>query len=133
MNKATSFTVRASADSMEGFAYFSLILGMARDMAKLSSAVGELAFRAISAYPGLLEGSTELCFVEILRCFFFEGGITVYGFKWGDHLGNLRYHFFRLALILGESYVLAIPPLIRRDLNKIVREGLLGDFRLGEL
>jgi len=90
VNKATSFTVGASTDSMEGFTYFSLVLGMTGDMSKLSSAMGELAFHAISTSPGFLEGSAKLGFIEILSSFFFEGSITsIYDFRWDYHLGDL--------------------------------------------
>jgi len=55
VDEATSLSVGTSADGVECLADLGLVFGMASHMSKLGSAVGELAFEAVSADPGLLE------------------------------------------------------------------------------
>jgi len=49
VDEAASFSVGASADSVEGLADFGLVLGMSSHMSKLGPAVRELAFEAVAA------------------------------------------------------------------------------------
>lgn len=65
VDEATALPIGAGADSVEGLANLGFVPRVLVGAAELVGAVGELAFPAIVASPGLLEGAAELGFVEV--------------------------------------------------------------------
>ena len=66
MDEPASGTVRTGAMGGEGAAHFGLVLGMTRHWTQFFLAMGELALVSIPAASCFFEGTTELCFVEVV-------------------------------------------------------------------
>lgn len=65
MNEPAAYAIRAGAESVEGLADLSLVLGMADNRALFMLPVGELALHSIAAGVSLHERAAEFSLVEI--------------------------------------------------------------------